>query len=55
MIARRTVLAALAFAAVSVPLASASAELYPSRPITIVVPFPQGDQPIRSHALCLSR
>jgi len=42
MIARRTVLAALAFAAVSVPLASASAELYPSRPITIVVPFPAG-------------
>jgi tripartite-type tricarboxylate transporter receptor subunit TctC len=42
MIARRTVLASLAFAVVSVPLAGASAELYPSRPITIVVPFPAG-------------
>ena len=42
MIARRTVLASLAFAAVSGPLAGASAELYPSRPITMVVPFPAG-------------
>jgi tripartite-type tricarboxylate transporter receptor subunit TctC len=42
MIARRTVLASLAFAVVSVPLAGGSAELYPSRPITIVVPFPAG-------------
>jgi tripartite-type tricarboxylate transporter receptor subunit TctC len=42
MIARRTVLASLAFAVVSVPLAGASAELYPSRPITMVVPFPAG-------------
>jgi tripartite-type tricarboxylate transporter receptor subunit TctC len=42
MIARRSVLVSLALAAVSIPLASASAELYPSRPITIVVPFPAG-------------
>jgi tripartite-type tricarboxylate transporter receptor subunit TctC len=42
MIARRTVLAFLAFAAVSAQLAGASAELYPSRPITMVVPFPAG-------------
>jgi tripartite-type tricarboxylate transporter receptor subunit TctC len=42
MIARRSVLVSLALAVVSIPLASASAELYPSRPITIVVPFPAG-------------
>lgn len=42
MIARRTVLAFLAFAAVSAQFAGASAELYPSRPITMVVPFPAG-------------
>jgi tripartite-type tricarboxylate transporter receptor subunit TctC len=42
MIARRTVLASLAFAAVSAQLAGASEEPYPSRPIAMVVPFPAG-------------
>ena len=42
MLTRRTLLASLAFAAVSAPIAEASAEVYPSRPITMVVPFPAG-------------
>ena len=42
MIARRSVLVSLALAAVSIPLAGISAELYPSRPIILVVPFPAG-------------
>jgi len=42
MIARGTILASLVLATVSIPLAGASAELYPSRPITMVVPFPAG-------------
>src|SRR5262249_38056597 len=42
MLTRRTLLASLAFAAVSAPIAEASAEAYPSRQITMVVPFPAG-------------
>jgi tripartite-type tricarboxylate transporter receptor subunit TctC len=42
MLTRRTLLASLAFAAVSAPIAGASAEVYPSRSITMVVPFPAG-------------
>jgi tripartite-type tricarboxylate transporter receptor subunit TctC len=42
MFARRTVLVSLACAAVSVHTATASAQDYPTRPITIVVPFPAG-------------
>ena len=39
---RRTLLASLAFAALSAHNLSASAEVYPSRPIIMVVPFPAG-------------
>ena len=39
---RRALLASLAFAAVSPPIGEAAAEVYPSRPITLVVPFPAG-------------
>ena len=39
---RRAILASLAFAAVSAHIADVSAEVYPSRPITMVVPFPAG-------------
>jgi tripartite-type tricarboxylate transporter receptor subunit TctC len=42
MLTRRTLLASLAFAAVSAPITEASAQAYPSRPITMVVPFPAG-------------
>jgi tripartite-type tricarboxylate transporter receptor subunit TctC len=42
MLTRRTLLASLAFAAVAAPIAEASAEVYPSRQITMVVPFPAG-------------
>jgi tripartite-type tricarboxylate transporter receptor subunit TctC len=42
MIARGTIIASLAIAVVSAQFADASAELYPSRPITMVVPFPAG-------------
>ena len=42
MLTRRTLLASLAFATVSAPFAGASAEVYPSRQITMVVPFPAG-------------
>ena len=42
MLTRRTLLASLAFAAVSAHIAKASAQVYPSRPITMVVPFPAG-------------
>jgi tripartite-type tricarboxylate transporter receptor subunit TctC len=42
MLTRRTLLASLAFAAVLAPIAEASAQAYPSRPITMVVPFPAG-------------
>jgi tripartite-type tricarboxylate transporter receptor subunit TctC len=41
MMTRRTLLPSLAFAAFSAHLAEAT-EVYPSRPITIVVPFPAG-------------
>jgi len=42
MLARRTVLASAVLAAVSAQIAEASADAYPSRPITMVVPFPAG-------------
>ena len=42
MIARRAILASAAVAAVLAQLAGASAEPYPARPITVVVPFPAG-------------
>jgi tripartite-type tricarboxylate transporter receptor subunit TctC len=42
MLTRRTLLASLAFATVSAPIGEASAEVYPSRLITMVVPFPAG-------------
>lgn len=42
MLTRRTLLASFAFAAVSAPIAVASAEVYPSRTITMVAPFPAG-------------
>ena len=42
MLTRRTLLASLAFATVSAPFAGASAEVYPSRQITMVVSFPAG-------------
>jgi tripartite-type tricarboxylate transporter receptor subunit TctC len=42
MLTRRTLLASLAFAAVSAHIAEASAEAYPSRPIAMIVPFPAG-------------
>ena len=42
MLTRRMLLASLTFAAVSTPTAEVSAEIYPSRPITMVVPFPAG-------------
>ena len=42
MIARRTLLVSLSCAAASAHLAEASAQVYPSRPITMVVPFPAG-------------
>jgi hypothetical protein len=41
MLTRRTVLVSLAFAGVAASSA-ASAEVYPSRQITVVVPFPAG-------------
>jgi hypothetical protein len=54
MLARRTMLASLVCAAVSAHIATASAQVYPTRPITMIVPFPAGGQRIRSHALCRS-
>jgi tripartite-type tricarboxylate transporter receptor subunit TctC len=42
MLTCRTLLASLALAAVSAPIAEVSAEVYPSRQITMVVPFPAG-------------
>jgi tripartite-type tricarboxylate transporter receptor subunit TctC len=42
MMTRRTLLASLAFAAFTAHLAHASAQVYPSRQITMVVPFPAG-------------
>ena len=42
MLTRRTLLASLAFAASTAYLAEASAQVYPSRQITMVVPFPAG-------------
>ncbi len=42
MLARRTMLASLVCAAVSAHIATASAQVYPTRPITMIVPFPAG-------------
>jgi tripartite-type tricarboxylate transporter receptor subunit TctC len=42
MLTRRTLLASFAFAVVSAHLAEAAAGIYPSRQITMVVPFPAG-------------
>src|SRR5262249_50769032 len=42
MLTRRTLLASLAFAATSAPVSEASAEVFPSRQIIVVVPFPAG-------------
>ena len=42
MLTRRTLLASLAFVAASAPFAEASAEVFPSRQIIMVVPFPAG-------------
>jgi tripartite-type tricarboxylate transporter receptor subunit TctC len=42
MLARRTLLVSLACAAVSGHIATASAQVYPTRPIAMVVPFPAG-------------
>jgi tripartite-type tricarboxylate transporter receptor subunit TctC len=42
MLARRTLLVSLACAAISAHGATASAQVYPTRPITLVVPFPAG-------------
>ena len=42
MLTRRTLVASLALTAFSAHLSGASAEVYPSRPITMVVPFPAG-------------
>ena len=42
MLARRTLLVSLACAALSAHIAKASAQVYPSRPITMIVPFPAG-------------
>ena len=42
MLARTTLLVSLACAAVSAQVATAPAQVYPTRPITMVVPFPAG-------------
>jgi tripartite-type tricarboxylate transporter receptor subunit TctC len=42
MMTRRTLLVSLAFAAFSAHIAEASSEVFPSRPIIMVVPFPAG-------------
>lgn len=42
MLTHKALLASLALAAVSAPIADTSAEVYPSRQITMVVPFPAG-------------
>jgi tripartite-type tricarboxylate transporter receptor subunit TctC len=42
MLARRRLLASLLCATVSAHIAAASAQVYPSRPITMIVPFPAG-------------
>jgi tripartite-type tricarboxylate transporter receptor subunit TctC len=42
MLTRRTVLASLTGASVSAYISEGSAQVYPSRPITIIVPFPAG-------------
>lgn len=42
MLARRTLLVSLVCAAVSVSIGTASAQVYPTKPITMIVPFPAG-------------
>ena len=42
MIIRRARLVSITFAALLAPLGGVVAEVYPARPITIVVPFPAG-------------
>jgi tripartite-type tricarboxylate transporter receptor subunit TctC len=42
MLARKTLLASLTYATLSIHIATASAQVFPLRPITIVVPFPAG-------------
>src|SRR5687768_3179525 len=42
MLARRTLLVSLVCAAASAHFATASAQVYPPRPITVVGPFPAG-------------
>ena len=49
MLTRRMLVTALTCAAISGYNAEVSAQVYPSRPITIIVPFPQAAQPTRSH------
>ena len=42
MLARGMLLVSLVCAAVSAHIATASAQVYPTRPITMIVPFPAG-------------
>lgn len=49
--ARRLLLAALTGAAVAAPFGSALAQAYPSRPITLIVPWPAGGSTDRHHRL----
>lgn len=46
---RRTLTLALASAALATPFASAHAQAYPSRPITLIVPWPAGGSTDRHH------
>ena len=41
---RRALLAALAASCITVPFAAVAQDRYPSRPITLVIPFPAGGQ-----------
>ncbi|MBQ1762136.1 MAG: tripartite tricarboxylate transporter substrate binding protein, partial [Aquincola sp.] len=48
---RRTLLAAAGGAAALAPFAAARAQAYPSRPITLIVPWPAGGSTDRHHRL----